>query len=120
MPAQNDPRIEAGRKVYDRERCATCHQIARRGNSRFPLDGVGSRLTPVQIRRGLTHTAEMEAALPRLPAIRMSSTKYRLSKDDLDALVAYLSALRDSSKGPTDQGTKGRGTSLNPNQLIDQ
>ena len=92
--AQNDRRVEAGRKVYDREKCASCHQIARKGNSRFPLDGVGSRLTPVQIRRWLTHTAEMEAALPRLPAIRMSSTKYRLSKDDLDALVAYLAGLK--------------------------
>jgi mono/diheme cytochrome c family protein len=110
--AQNDPRVEAGRRIYEREKCAACHQIARKGNSRFPLDGVGSRLTPEQIRRWITHTAEMEAALPRLPAIRMSSTKYRLSKDDLDALVAYLDTLKKEFQGPKDQRSKGRGTGL--------
>lgn len=94
LNAQSDPRVEAGRKVYEREKCAGCHQIARQGNSRFPLDGVGARLTPEQIRRWITNTAEMEDALPRLPAIRMSSTKYRLSKDELDAIVAYLSTLK--------------------------
>ena len=67
----------------------------------------------------MTHTAEMEAALPRLPAIRMSSTKYRLSKEDLDALVTYLSTLRERSKGPKDQWSKGRGTCLEPYLLID-
>ena len=120
LSAQTDPRVAAGRKVYEREKCAACHQVAGKGNSRFPLDGVGARLTPVQIRRWLTHTAEMEAALPRLPAIRMSSTKYRLSKDDLDALVAYLGTLRDRPKGPRDQWSKGRGTGLNPHQLVNQ
>ena len=32
-----DP-VAAGRKIYERERCAACHQIAKHGNSRFPLD----------------------------------------------------------------------------------
>ena len=71
-----------------------CHQIAGRGNSRFPLDGVGGKLTRDQIRRWITNTAEMENALPRLPPVRMSARKYRLSKADLDALVAYLKTLR--------------------------
>jgi len=86
--------VEAGRKVYDRQKCATCHQIAKRGNSRFPLDGVGSRLTPEQIRRWMTDTAEMEAALDRMPAIRMSEIGFRLNPRELDALVAYLASLK--------------------------
>jgi hypothetical protein len=36
----------------------------------------------------------MEAALPRLPPIRMSARKYRLPDKDLDALVAYLLTLK--------------------------
>jgi mono/diheme cytochrome c family protein len=88
-----DP-LAIGRKVYDREKCATCHQIARHGNSRFPLDGVGSKLTADQIRRWITHTAAMENALPKRPVIRMSEQTYRLSKTDLDALVAYLASLK--------------------------
>jgi mono/diheme cytochrome c family protein len=85
---------EAGRKVYEREKCATCHQIEKRGNGRYPLDGVASRLKSDQIRRWLTHPAEMEAALPRMPALRMSTMKYRLSRQELDALVAYMETLK--------------------------
>ena len=94
-PAAPDPvRVEAGRKVYEREKCTTCHQIAGRGNSRFPLDGVGRKLTSDQLRRWMTDTAKMEDALPRLPVVRMSATKYRLSTRDLDDLVLYLGTLR--------------------------
>lgn len=87
-------RIEAGRKVYEREKCAVCHQIAGRGNIRFPLDGVGKKLTSDQIRRWMTDTARMEDALPRLPVVRMSARKYRLNATDLDALVSFLQALK--------------------------
>ena len=97
-PARGTPsppsKVDAGRKVYEREKCATCHQIAKHGNSRFPLDGVASRLTADQIRRWITDTAKMEDALPRLPAVRMSTTRYRLSDTDLTALVEYLKTLK--------------------------
>jgi len=91
---ESDAVLDAGRKVYDQQKCASCHQINRRGNSRFPLDGVGSKLTRDQLRRWMTDTAEMEAALPRLPAIRMSEMKFRLNARELDALVAYLASLK--------------------------
>lgn len=92
-PPPPDP-VALGRKVYEREKCATCHQIAKQGNSRYPLDGVGSRLSVGDIRRWMTETARMEAALPRLPPIRMSATQYKLKQADLDALVAYLASLK--------------------------
>jgi mono/diheme cytochrome c family protein len=95
-PAATTP-VAAGRKIYEHEKCATCHQIAHQGNIRFPLDGVGSRLTADQIRRWITDTAQMEAALPTLPAVRMSATRYKLKPADLDALVAYLSSLKRSA-----------------------
>ena len=93
-PATDAARVERGRQVYARLKCATCHQIAKNGNSRFPLDGVGSRLSAEDLRRWMTDTAKMEDALPRLPAVRMSATKYRLSAQDLDGLVAYLKTLK--------------------------
>jgi cbb3-type cytochrome oxidase cytochrome c subunit len=86
--------IAAGRKIYESEKCFTCHQIAGQGNKVFPLDGVGSRLTAADIRRWFTHTAQMEAKLRRQPAIRMSSKKYRFNAAELDALVAYLQSLK--------------------------
>jgi len=91
--AQNTS-AEAGRKIYVREKCSVCHQIAGQGNQRFPLDGVGTRLSASDLRRWFTHTIEMEAALPKKPAIRMSSKKYRLKDAELDALVAYLLTLK--------------------------
>jgi len=93
-PVPDPARIEAGRQVYEREKCASCHQIAGRGNSRFPLDGVAKKLTTDQIRRWITDTARMEDALPRMPAVRMSARRYRLNTRDLDALVLYLGTLR--------------------------
>ena len=95
--ARQDPdpaAVAAGRKVYVKEKCAVCHQIAGQGNKVFPLDGVGRRLTAPDIRRWFTHTFEMEARLPKQPAIRMSSRKYRFSDAELDALVAYLQSLK--------------------------
>ena len=85
---------DAGRRVYEREKCATCHQIEKRGNRRYPLDGVATKLTAEQLRKWLTNPAEMEAALPRMPALRMSTMKYRLNTQDLDAIVAYLQTLK--------------------------
>jgi mono/diheme cytochrome c family protein len=93
-PPSTAARVERGRQVYAQHKCATCHQIAKKGNSRFPLDGVASRLSTEDLRRWITETARMEDALPRLPAVRMSATKYRLSAADLDGLVAYLQTLK--------------------------
>ena len=91
-----DP-VLAGRRVYDTRKCATCHMIAGRGNIRFNLDGVGARLSEAELRRWLTDTAEMERAMPKQPAVRMSEwlkTKRKITDADLDALVAYLSSLK--------------------------
>lgn len=95
QPAQDAPsQAETGRRIYERAKCATCHQIAKRGNSRYPLDGVASRLAARDLRRWLTEPAKMEAALPRMPALRMSTMKYRFDEAELDALVAYLQTLK--------------------------
>jgi cytochrome c len=88
------PQIEAGRRLYVAQKCSVCHLVAGQGNKRFPLDGVGQRLTAVELRRWFTHTVEMEARLSKQPAIKMSSRKYKLSDADLDALVAYLQSLK--------------------------
>lgn len=89
--------IEAGRAVYSARKCATCHMIAGKGNIRFPLDQVGSRLSQADLRRWLTNTAEMEAALPRQPAVRMSewlASNRKINDRDRDALVSYLASLK--------------------------
>ena len=89
--------VAAGRKVYDDRKCATCHMIAGKGNSRFPLDSVASRLSVDDLRRWLTDTAEMEGALPKQPAVRMSEwmdDNRAINARDRDALVAFLATLK--------------------------
>jgi mono/diheme cytochrome c family protein len=89
--------IEAGRKVYETRKCGTCHMVAGRGNIRFPLDRVGARLTAADLKRWLTDTAEMERALPKQPAVRMSewmTTNKKMSDRDREVLVAYLRSLK--------------------------
>jgi mono/diheme cytochrome c family protein len=89
--------IDAGRRVYDAHKCATCHMVAGKGNIRYPLDGVAAKLSATDLRRWLTDTAEMEGALPRQPAVRMSEwmdANRKINDRDLDALVAYLRSLK--------------------------
>lgn len=71
-----------GRAVYGDQRCAMCHSIGNEGNTRSPLDDVGSRLTEEQIRRWIVTPQEMD------PAVRKRG--YKLPPEDLDALVMYL------------------------------
>lgn len=92
--AQDPRQIEAGRKIYTAEGCAKCHMIAGRGNRMFPLDGVGTKLSADEIRRWLTNTREMEDALPKAPAIKMSTRKYDFNDADLAAVVAFLQSLK--------------------------
>ncbi len=89
--------IDVGKAVYDGRKCATCHMVAGKGNIRFPLDGVASRLSVEDLRRWLTDTAEMEGALPRQPAVRMSEwmdTNRKINERDRVALVTYLASLK--------------------------
>ena len=94
LRAQDPRQIEAGRRIYDSEGCAKCHMIAGRGNRMAPLDGVGSKLSAEEIRRWLTNTAQMEDALPKAPAIKMSTRKYDFNDADLKAVVAFLQTLK--------------------------
>lgn len=92
--AQDAKQIEAGKKIYETQKCATCHSVAGKGNKLYPLDGVGKKLSAGDIKKWFTHTAEMEAALTKKPTLKMSSRKYNLKDDDLNALVAYMQSLK--------------------------
>jgi mono/diheme cytochrome c family protein len=95
--AQDAKAIDAGKKVYDAQKCATCHVIAGKGGTMtklYPLDGVGKKLTADDIKKWLTHPEEMEAKLEKKPALKMSSKKYALKDDEVAALLAYMQSLK--------------------------
>lgn len=91
--AQNAAQIQKGQQVYMEQKCSICHSINGTGNKKGPLDGVGAKLSADDIRKWITSAPEMAAAAKaeRKPAMKAYTT---LSKDDLDALVAYISSLK--------------------------
>ena len=96
VAAQDTKQVQAGRRLYESKECAKCHLIAGKGNKISPLDGVASKLSAADLRKWLTATAEMEAALDHKPKVKMSSKigPMKLTDADVDALVAYLKTLK--------------------------
>lgn len=96
-PQAPDPaQVKAGAALYDTLKCATCHAIAGKGNARYPLDGVGAKLSVADIRLWMTSSAEMEAKLKEPPRLKMSTVmrSKKMTDEDVDALVAYMQSLR--------------------------
>ena len=81
-----------GEKVYTDQKCSLCHSIAGKGNAKGPLDEVGKKLSADEIRQWITDAKAMTA---KTHATRKPEMKqYTLPKEDVDALVAYLSTLK--------------------------
>ena len=79
--------------MYASNKCTTCHSVEGKGNKKGPLDEVGSKLSADELRQWLTHPDEMaaKAKATRKPAMKSYE---KLSKEDLDALVAYMQTLK--------------------------
>lgn len=78
--------VPRGIEVYAAQRCAACHSIAGVGNKKSPLDGVGSKLSPDQLRKWIVAPREMD------PKVRKRAYD-KLAPKDLDALVMYMRSL---------------------------
>ncbi len=89
---QDAAKVEAGKKVYDAQKCSACHMVAGKGSKMSPLDGVGAKLSVADIRMWIVEPAKMEAKLATKPKIKMKA--YKLGEADLDALVAYMASIK--------------------------
>lgn len=85
--------VEKGKTLFTAQKCSLCHSIAGKGNPKGSLDGVGSKLKPEELRQWLVSPKEMaeKAKATRQPAMKSFD---KLSKEDLDALVAYVASLQ--------------------------
>ena len=92
--AAQDAKVTKGAEVYTAQKCSICHSIAGKGNAKGALDDVGSKLTAAEIHDWIVKPTEMstKAKAERKPPMPAKYTS--LPKDDLDALVAYLSSLK--------------------------
>ena len=91
LASAQDAKVK-GEKVFTDQKCTLCHSIAGKGNAKGPLDSVGAKLKPEEIRLWLTDTKAMtvKSKSERKPEMKV----YTFEKDDVDALVAYLSTLK--------------------------
>ena len=90
--AAQDAKVAKGAEVYTAQKCALCHSIGEKGNKKGPLDGVGSKLKPAEIREWMTDAKRMTA---KTGAARKPDMKsYALPADELDAIVAYMVSLK--------------------------
>jgi mono/diheme cytochrome c family protein len=90
---QDTKAIDRGKAVYAEQKCSICHSVAGKGNPKGPLDEIGSKLSPDQMRQWLVTPKEMaeKEKATRKPPMQPFT---KLSKADLDALVAYLQTLK--------------------------
>lgn len=94
-PASGAKAVDGGRgpAIFAEQHCATCHSIADAGNPRSPLDGVGDRHNPEDLRMWITGTGVATTKLPA--AIAKRKQRYQtMPEDDLRVLVAYLAGLK--------------------------
>ena len=81
-----------GAQVYADQKCSLCHAIGGKGNAKGALDDIGSKRSAEDIRQWLVDARAMTA---KTKADRKPEMKaYSLPKDELDALVAYLTSLK--------------------------
>jgi mono/diheme cytochrome c family protein len=91
---QDAAQVKRGAEVYAAQKCQVCHSVAGKGNKANPLDGVGTKLSSDDIRRWITHPAEMTAKVKSTKKPPMPAKYGNLPAADVDALVAYLQSLK--------------------------
>ena len=93
MAAPEEDAVARGKRLFTESKCTMCHSVAGKGNPKGPLDGVGARLLPADLRKWLVEPKAMaaKAKAERKPVMPSFET---LKKEELDALVAYLGSLK--------------------------
>ena len=93
--AQDQAKIDHGKKVYATQKCNVCHSIEGKGAKKGPLDGVGSKLSEDEIGEWIVNAPEMTKKTKSTRKPLMKNYKH-LPKDDVDSLVAYIMSLKKS------------------------
>ena len=81
-----------GEAVFAAQKCGLCHSVAGKGNPKGPLDEAVAKLSAADIRSWITDAKGMTAKTnaTRKPAMK----EFTLPKEDVDALVAYLTSIK--------------------------
>src|SRR5262245_6210783 len=80
--------VKKGEELFTSQKCTLCHSVAGNGNKKYPLDGVGAKLSADDIREWIVNPDAMQAKKGgEKPIMKMKSFR-SLPTADLDALVA--------------------------------
>lgn len=84
--------VALGRVVFESQGCVRCHRVAGEGSPRSPLDGVGARRTPEELRAWIVGDAvgRLSSSVARTKVAYSA-----LPTEEMEALVSYLTTLRD-------------------------
>jgi mono/diheme cytochrome c family protein len=87
-----DANVKKGMQSFTDQKCSVCHSIGDTGNKKGPLDDVGLKLSADEIRQWLTDSKAMteKSGATRKPPMK----EFKLSKGEVDGLVAYLQTLK--------------------------
>lgn len=88
-----DAKVTQGEKLYAQHKCSMCHAVAGKGNAKGPLDDTGTKHTAEELRQWLINPQEMSVKTKSMRKPPMPSYA-KLSKDDVEALVAYMQTLK--------------------------
>ena len=86
--------VKRGQQVYTAQKCATCHQIAGKGNKANPLDKIGAKLSTADIKAWIVDPVAMAKKANSTKKPPMAAKYAKLPAKDIDSLVAYMASLK--------------------------
>ena len=91
---------QQGAALFSTQKCTMCHSVAGKGNPKGPLDAIAAKNKGAHIREWLTDPEGMRAktSATRTPAMK----PMKLSPDQVDALVAYLTSTKSDTPAAAD------------------
>jgi cytochrome c553 len=95
LSAQTNAKAEQGAAVFSAQKCTMCHSVAGKGNPKGPLDKMIAKNKAEHIRQWLQDPEGMRTKTnaARTPAMK----PMKLSADQVDALVAYLTSVKPAA-----------------------
>jgi mono/diheme cytochrome c family protein len=99
-PARAQSKAQQGAALFSAQKCTMCHSVAGKGNPKGALDNITAKNKADHIRQWLNDPEGMRAKsnATRTPAMK----PMKLSPDQIDALVAYLTSVKSDAPAAAD------------------
>lgn len=81
--------VLTGMKVFEKQGCIQCHSISGKGSSRFPLDGISSRMSEIEIKEWIVAGPTVRKKLPAA-IVSLKSTYTTMPQQEMKQLLILL------------------------------